>query len=141
MIVLDTDVVLELMSPTPSPDLLAWVKRTHGVPLHLTAVSFADLNARLETRSSSADQEAAKAAAIRVLSTFRDAILPFDAVAALQYPTVLSDALRIKAPLTLADLQTIAICKANDATLATCRSASFRAAGLPLLDPWQPTKR
>lgn len=138
MIVLDTEVVLELMSPTPAPDFLGWVERTHGLPLHLTAVTFADLNAMLDTRSRSANQEAAKAAATRVLSTFRDAILPFDAVAALQYPAALADAIRIKAPLTLADLQTVSICRANAATLATRRTTAFREAAVPLTDPWQP---
>ncbi len=136
MIVVDTEVVLELMSPTPTPEFLDWVGRTHGVPLHLTAVSFADLSAMLDTRSRDPQQEAAKAAAVRVLSRFRDAILPFDAVAALQYPTALADATRIKAALTLADIQTTAICRANDATLATRRTTAFRSAAVPLVNPW-----
>ena len=138
MIVLDIEVVLELMAPTPPPEFLDWVSGTHGVPLHVTAVTFADLKALLDARSRDPEQEAAKAAAARILSSFRDAILPFDAVAALQYPAALADATRIKAALTLADIQTTAICRANDATLATRRTTAFRAAAVPLLNPWDP---
>lgn len=136
MIVLDTEVVLELMSPTPPPEFLDWVGRTHGVPLHLTAVTFADLNAMLDARSRDPQQEAAKRAAARVLSSFRDAILPFDAIAGLQYSAALADATRVKAALTLADVQTTAICRAHDAALATRRTTAFRAAAVPLVNPW-----
>lgn len=136
MIVLDLEVVLELMAPTRTPEFSEWVARMHGVPLHLTAVTFADLNAMLDARSRDAQQEAAKAAAARVLSAFRDAILPFDAVAALQYPEAHADANRIRAPLTLADIQTIAICRAHEASFATRRTTAFRSAAVPLLDPW-----
>lgn len=137
MIVLDLEVVLELTSPAPAPELLDWVGGTHGVPLHITAPTFADLSVRLDARPKDRRQERAKEAVERALSTFRTVILPFDAVAARQYPSALADATRIKAPLTLPDLQTIAICRAHEAPFATRRTTAFRSTAPRLINPWQ----
>jgi len=43
VIVLDTDVLSELMRPSPSPDVVTWVRSQHSATLYTTAVTVAEV--------------------------------------------------------------------------------------------------
>jgi toxin FitB len=136
VIVLDTNVVSELMSPAPAPSIRDWVRRRRGVPMVVTAITVAEVRHGIERLPTGRRRDALEDAAGRVFSAFRDSILPFDSVAALQYPSVLLDRDRAGLPIGRLDAQIAAICRANDAPLATRNLKDFHQTGVGLIDPW-----
>jgi toxin FitB len=69
---------------------------------------------------------------------FRDRVEPFDRYAAAAYALVVADRDRLGRPISVADAQIAAICRARGATLATRNTKDFDDTGIELIDPWRP---
>ena len=81
----------------------------------------------------------ALAAAARLMFEvdFSGRCLPFDAVAADHFASLVAARRRIRRPITTQDAQIAAVALANSVPLATCNSDDFaEIAGLLLVDPW-----
>lgn len=78
MYLLDTNIVSELRRPRPHGAVVAWLRSTHDVDLHLSAVTLGEIQAGVELTR---DQDAAKAAEIETwlgLVTQSYNVLPMD---------------------------------------------------------------
>ncbi len=120
MIILDTNVLSELTRPAPEPAVLAWVDGRPTQELATTAVTAAELRygvARLPRGRRRSRLESAVRDMLEI--DFRDRVQPFDAAAAEEYPAVVTARDRLGRPITLADAQITAICRAHDVALAT----------------------
>lgn len=137
MIVLDTNVLSELMRPTPDRAVVDWVDAVPADELATTAVTAAELLygvARLPTgrrRSRLAD---AVGAVLEV--DFRGRVLPFDLLAAVEYAEVVRAREASARPVGVADAQIAAICRLLGASLATRNVADFTGTGVEVVDPW-----
>jgi hypothetical protein len=137
MIVLDTNVVSELMRPSPSTRVLAWVRGHEDRELCTTAITLAEIRYGIERLADGRHKELLKTTADDVFGGFAEQLLPFDARAALRYAVIVSGRDRAGRPIDGFDAQIASICREHQATLATRNVADFEHTGIEVVDPWQ----
>lgn len=137
MIVVDTDVVSELMRPSPSSQVRDWISAQAPGELCTTAVTVAEIRYGLERMPDGRRKDNLLAAATEVFAAFSEFIQPFDADAAVWYATIVAQRDRLGLPIDGFDAQIAAICRALGAVLATRNTKGFRETGIDLIDPWQ----
>ncbi|MYE60234.1 MAG: type II toxin-antitoxin system VapC family toxin [Alphaproteobacteria bacterium] len=137
MVVIDTNVVSELMRPTPAPAVMAWFSRQDSADLYLTAVSEAELcaGAALLPAGRRRDRLAAEVDAV-VREDFAGRVLPLDSAAARAYAAIAASRRSVGRPILEADCQIAAIARARDAAVATRNGADFEHCGIAVIDPW-----
>lgn len=137
MIVVDTNVVSELMRPSPSPVVVGWVRRNER-ELYTTSITLAEIGYGIERLADGRRKELLRSTAEETFGDFAERVLPFDAEAAVVYATIVSDRDRAGLPIDGFDAQIASICRVHRAALATRNSKDFRDTGIDVIDPWQP---
>jgi toxin FitB len=137
MIVVDTNVVSELMRPSPSRVVVAWVRRNER-ELHTTSITLAEIRYGIERLPAGHRKELLRDTAEEVFADFEERVLSFDAPAALEYAKTVSDRDRVDLPIDGFDAQIAAICRTHQAVLATRNAKDLRGTGVAVVDPWQP---
>jgi toxin FitB len=139
MIVLDTNVVSEPMKSRGNPAVTAWLDRQVADTLYLTATSLSELLVGIELLPPGRRKSGLDAAlAGLVAELFGSRILPFDQQAAMIYAPLIGRARAKGHAITVADGQIAAIAAARGFTVATRDTAPFLAAGVPVMNPWEP---
>jgi len=136
MIVADTNVVSELMRPSPSPAVRDWVSRQAAAELYTTAITVAEVRYGLERLAGGRGKDRLRAVADEVFAAFSDYVLPFDAAAAVHYARLARHRDEAGLPIAAFDAQIAAICRARGAVLATRNIKDFRETGVEVIDPW-----
>jgi predicted nucleic acid-binding protein len=136
MIVVDTNVTSELMKPAPSPAVLGWVRNRGAGDLYTTSITLAEIGCGIERLPGGRRKALLKAAAEEVFSAFSSQVLAFDALAALEYATIVRRCERAGTPIDGFDAQVASICRAHDASLATRNVKDFRNTRIEVIDPW-----
>jgi toxin FitB len=137
MIVLDTNVISELMRPTPEAEVLGWFAGQPRSTLFTTSINKAEILygiALLPVGRRKADL--ADAAERMFTGAFAERMLPFDAVAASHYADILVARRRMGNPIETLDAQIAAIALGTGAVVATRDVAGFDGCGLVLVNPW-----
>ena len=137
MIVVDTNVVSELMRPSPSPRVQDWVYAQAPDELCTTAVTVAEIRYGIERLPDGRRKDSLLATVTDVFAAFSDFIQPFDADAAVWYATIVARRDRLGLPINGFDAQIAAICRTRGAALATRNAKDFRETGIDVVDPWQ----
>jgi predicted nucleic acid-binding protein len=137
VIILDTNVVSELMRPSPSRAVAAWVLRQQA-PLVITALTLAEIRFGIARLPEGGRRATLLAAADEQFVRFRGQVLAFDAAAAEHYAELAARRERAGMPISQADAQTAAVCRARNAPLATRNTKDFVGVGIDTIDPWQP---
>lgn len=137
MIILDTNVLSEVIRQTPDTDVLAWLDSLPATEVATTAITAAELLYGV-TRLPDGHRKTSLTAAVHALvnDEFPGRVEPFDASAAAQYAVVVSEREKLGRPISAADAQIAAICRARRATLATRNIKDFEEAGIELVNPW-----
>ena len=137
MVVLDTNVVSELIRPSPSPVVQAWVAGQEAKSLFFSPVSEAELRYGLETMP---EGRRRNALAVEVEGMLREdfigRILPFDSEAARSYAKIAADCRATGRPVSTADCQIAAIAHSRGMAVATRNIRDFAGMGIKLIDPW-----
>lgn len=136
MIVVDTNVVSELMRPSPSARVLGWLREQPGPGLCTSAITVAEILYGIERLPAGRRREDLRSAATAVFRAFADQVLAFDAAAAGEYALAVSHRERLGRPAEGFDAQIAAICRARGAALATRNVADFRDMGIEVINPW-----
>lgn len=137
MILLDTNVVSELMRPSPEPRVAAWVGRAPSVSLFITTVTQAEVLYGLAVLPPSRRRQTLLNAATAMFAEdFRDRILAFDQSAAVAYAEIAANRRRAGRPISQFDAQIAAIAFSRGATLATRNATDFEGCGILIVDPW-----
>jgi predicted nucleic acid-binding protein len=139
VIIVDTNVTSELMRPSPSPAVAAWVRAQADAELYTTSITLAEIRYGIERLAAGRRKDDLRATADDIFSAFSDHILPFDADAAVEYADIVSRRDRIGSPINGFDAQIASICRTHDATLATRNSKDFKNTGIDVIDPWHVT--
>lgn len=136
MIVLDTSVISEIFRPRPDVRVVAWLESLTA-DVAITAVTLAGLAAvrRLPDGRRKKDLAARIEAAVELYRDDRS-VLSFDVAAAEQYADILGVRETAGLPISTADAQIAAICRARNATCATRDLTGFAHTGVELVDPW-----
>ena len=138
MIILDTNIVYELMRPSPEPRVLRWFGGQAAEDLHVTAVTMAETLHGIELIAAARRREVVRAAAEKMFeSVFTDRILAFEDRAARAFSQIASSRRRQGKPMPEIDAQIAAIARVNGATLATRNPYVFEGCGVRLVNPWE----
>ena len=136
MIVLDTNVVSELMRPSPATAVVAWLGQQARGSLTTTAVTVAEIGFGLARLPAGRRATQLQQVAVDVLAAFPGQVLAFDAAAAALYGEIAAARERAGNLVDALDAQIAAICRSCAATLATRNTKDFVDTGVELLDPW-----
>lgn len=138
MIVLDTNVVSELMRPTPSSNVLAWIDQQLREELHITVISVAEILFGIERLPASRQKcHLAQRFAEMLSMRFPSRMLDFDYQSAISYATVAARRQRMGRPTEVPDAQIAAICREHQAVLAARNIKDFEESGVELINPWE----
>lgn len=137
MIVLDTNVLSELMRPTPNPRVWEWVKAQPAAGVFTTAITEAEIlyGAALlpDGRRKSRLGEAVEG---MFREDFAGRVLAFDSAAARSLAVIAAERRRAGRPIAQFDAQIAAICRSRGAGLATRNAADFTDYGIRVIGPW-----
>jgi predicted nucleic acid-binding protein len=138
MIILDTNVLSELLRPTPAAQVEAWLSEQDGAMVYFTAVGEAELRYGLAILPPGRRHVSLSKAINNILDEdFRDRVLSFDQRAARAYAAIAADRRASGRPISQFDCQIAAIARANEGAVATRNSVDFEGCGITLIDPWQ----
>lgn len=136
MIVVDTNVVSELMRPSPASTVVDWIHAQDQGELYTTSITLAEVRYGIERLDASRRNELFASTADEIFNAFGDYVLPFDRSAAIHYAAIVSGRDRLGFPIDGFDAQIAAICAANNATLATRNVKDFQGTGIEITTPW-----
>ena len=137
MLVVDTNVLSELMRPTPNPVIASWVAERATSHLHLTAISEAELRFGLAIMPPGRRRDGLVEGLERMLRTgFAHRVLPFDSAAASACASIAAARRATGRPMPEADCQIAAIARSRDMAVVTRNVRDFADAGIDVIDPW-----
>jgi len=137
VIVLDTNVLSELIKPTPTPQVLRWVDDQQSAELVITSITTAELRAGVAVLPRGRRKETIGRQIERLINdVFGGYVLPFDSSSSSHYADIVATGRRRGRTMSALDVQIAAICRQHDATLATRNITDFEALNLPLVNPW-----
>ena len=136
-VLLDTNVVSELLRPSPNPAVESWVAERPAAELHFTAVGEAELRYGVAILSAGRRRDALALAIEAILrEDFEGRILPFDSDAAREYASIASARRAAGRTVAPADCQIAAIARARGMTVATRNVRDFGDIEVEVVDPW-----
>ncbi len=137
MFLLDTNIISELLRPSPDPAVETWVGDHRATDLYFSAIGEAELRYGVAVLPAG-QRQAALASAIEAIlqEDFIDRVLPFDREAARDYADIA--AMRRAAGRTVlpADSQIAAIARSRGMAVATRNVRDFEHIGIEVIDPW-----
>ena len=137
MIVLDTNVLSEMMKPSPDPRVRDWLDAQPQGSACLTAISVGELRFGLAILPQGRRRDALTEALERVLGDIlAHAILPYDEPAAREYAGRRAVARSRGIAVATADAMIAAIAAARGLAVASRDAAPFAAMGIAVIDPW-----
>lgn len=136
MIVVDTNVLSELMRPSPSARVRSWVDDQTPSSIFTTSITVAEILYGIERLPDGKRKQGFTVAATELFTTFSDRVLPFDDRASRVYARVVSQSVKLGVPMDGFDAQIAAICDAHNAMLATTNTKDFEHLEISLINPW-----
>jgi predicted nucleic acid-binding protein len=137
MIVIDTNVVSEIVKPSPATAVIEWFALQTAGDLYTTTVTQAEILYGIELMPKGRRREALQAAMSRIFDrTFEERVLPFDEGSA--YAFAMIAAIHRSGGRTTSDLdlEIAAVALSRGASLATRNVRNFRGCGVELINPW-----
>ncbi len=137
MIVLDTNVLAELMRPSPEPDVVDWVAAQPPASLFTTTVTQAEVLYGIAVLPSGKRRDTLEELVEGMFAEeFNRRVLPFDTAAAREYAVVAAERRSLGRPIAQFDAQTAGIARSRSAAVATRNSRDFEDCGVSLINPW-----
>ena len=136
MIILDTSVLSEVFRPHPDTRVTIWLESLAD-DVAITAITLAELLAGVRRLPNGRRRETLSTAVSTTVQTYRSTRVPaFDSSAAERYATILAAREHAGLPISMADAQIAAICRAHGASCATRDTKDFAQTGIELINPW-----
>lgn len=139
MIILDTNVLSEVTKPDPHPGVLQWLASLSD-EVATTAVSAAELRAGLRIMPEGRRKRSLEKVVHGQLAEFDSLgyILHFDHAASVEYAEVLAQRKDRGRPISPQDAMIAAICRRENAPLATRNVGDFEHTDVEVINPWAP---
>jgi len=137
VIVLDTNVISEPLKPLADPALLAWLDRQQKETLYLCAPVLMEVLYSIAALPDGKRKRGMTTAVQALLANyFADRFLAFEREAAISYAALASRASARGYSISVGDCQIAAIAAVHGFAVATRDMAPFKAAGVPVINPW-----
>jgi predicted nucleic acid-binding protein len=137
VIVLDTNVLSELMRPTPDPRVIAWFAEQTDLSLWTTALTRAELHHGVVSLPLGRRRtQLAGAVDAMFRDDFQGRVLAFTSDAAVVWADIVVARRASGRPISHVDAQIAAVARLVDATLATRNVDDFSDCGLTIVNPW-----
>ncbi len=137
MFLLDTNVVSELLRPSPDPMVESWVADRLAAELHFSAVGEAELRYGVAILPAGRRREALALAIEAILrEDFEERVLPFDSAAAREYAHIAASRRAAGRPIAPTDCQIASIARSRGMAVATRNVRDFEDIDIEVLDPW-----
>jgi len=137
LIILDTNIISELLRPSPEPEVEVWLAAQDGAEVYLTAISEAELRYGVAILPKGKRRDALTNALDAILrEDFEARILPFDSRAAKVYTTIAAERRAAGRPISQFDCQIAAIGRVLGAAVATRNAKDFERCGVEIINPW-----
>ena len=137
MIVLDTNVVSELMRPSPAAQVIEWVSQQAAPTMYFTTISEAELRYGVAILPAGRRRDGLLSGIEGMLrDDFAGRIIPFDRAAALAYAEIAAGRRASGHPINHADCQIAAIARSIGAAVATRDEEDFEGCGIDVINPW-----
>ncbi len=139
MIVLDTNVISEQMSPRPSEAVRLWLNRQSELDLFLSSITISELVFGACLVRDQARREQLLQVIDRIRQEFSGRILPFTDDTAVRHGQLAAARRQAGQPIETKDAMIAAICLHQGATLATRNVRDFGGLDLTIVNPFDPT--
>ncbi|AHF87935.1 type II toxin-antitoxin system VapC family toxin [Rhizobium sp. 25PS6] len=137
MIVLDTNVISELLTPAPNVGVIEWLGAQHPLSVFTTAITEAEILYGLRLLPHGRRRNDLEAAVLPIFNEdMSGRVLPFDRDAADVYAIIATDRRKAGRPISQFDAQIAAIAISRGASLATRNVSDFEGIGLQIINPW-----
>nr|WP_269769729.1 type II toxin-antitoxin system VapC family toxin [Sphingomonas formosensis] len=133
---LDTNVMSELMKPTPDAVVEHWFLR-HEEECVLASIAIGELAYGVAKLEAGARKQRLGEQIAEWRLHFAGRTHAFTAATAMLYGEILGKARRAGRPMSVPDAQIAAIAQQHDCTLATRNVPDFQTTGLALINPWE----
>jgi predicted nucleic acid-binding protein len=141
MIVLDTNVISELWKVEPDSNVLTWIDAQMVETLYLSTITIAELRFGLATMPDGKRRTIYQDRLEReVLPIFTGRVLSFDLDASQAYAQLMARAKEAGKAIGKADGYIAATAAARGLMVATRDTSPFEAAGLNVINPWNPSQ-
>jgi predicted nucleic acid-binding protein len=140
MIILDTNVVVEVMKPSPAAAVVSWLNAQDSAALFLTAITVGEIRYGLRTLPEGRHRLGLEEGFERVLATaFAGRVLAFGEDAAAHYGELMARRRALGRPLSVPDGQIAAIARLHGFAVATRNERDFLDCGVEIVNPFAPT--
>ncbi|MFK4260159.1 type II toxin-antitoxin system VapC family toxin [Agrobacterium tumefaciens] len=137
MIILDTNVLSELLTPTPSKIVIEWLAAQHPPSVFTTAVTEAEILYGLRLLPEGRRRRDLEAAISPIFAEdLSGRVLPFDRDAADLYAIIATRRRSAGRPISQFDAQIAAIALSRGASVATRNVSDFEGVGVSIINPW-----
>ena len=136
MILIDTNVLSELMRPSPDPWVVAWINGVQPGEAATTAITIAEIDLGLQRLPRGKRRARLEEILHSLLVDIAPDVLPFDGDAAGHYARISQSRDAAGRPIDQLDCMIAAICAARAATLATRNERDFEGTGIRVTNPW-----
>ena len=136
-VLLDTNVVSEMLRPTPNPAVVRWVAERPGSELYFSAVGEAEMRYGVAILPAGRRKNALALAIDAILrEDFEDRVLPFDSDAGREYAEIAAARRAAGHTAAPADCQIAAIARSRGMVVATRNIRDFEGMGIEVINPW-----
>ena len=141
MILLDTNVLLEAMRPSPELKVIRWLDAQPEMEVWISATTVAEIHLGIALLPDGKRKAMLFEIAEQMfLEDFSNQCLPFDCDAAREYARIIANRNQQGRPVSVEDAQIAAIAIVCGLTLATRNTKDFAGInGLALVNPWEET--
>ena len=137
MIILDTNVLSDAMSPSPDPRVIAWLDEQPFESIWITAITVFEARLGLALLSSSARRHSLELSfTLFLYGDLENRVLNFDADAAAAAATLAAKRRMAGRSVEVRDTEIAGIAISRRATLATRNVRDFDDLDIPVVNPW-----
>jgi predicted nucleic acid-binding protein len=138
MIILDTNVISEMMKPSPSHHVVKWFDQQDSTQLFITTITIAEISYGLSVLPKGNRRVVLEDAFNKaIVEAFEHRLLAFDAAPAYRYGAVMGQRKELGRPLSILDGQIASIALTHGSMLATRNVKDFLDCGLDLINPFE----
>jgi len=137
VIILDTNVLSEALSPAPSRTTMAWLAAQDRGAVFTTAITQAEVLYGIEILPAGKRRSSLSAAVKRIFrDEFPGRILAFDEEAAGVYPGIVAGRAAMGRPISQLDAMIASIAGSRGSAIATRNVRDFEHCGIEVVNPW-----